>query len=82
MDAQPSACDGPAAAGSDFDTSLTVGQLLLPPRVFCTLGTAGVIATATRAALAGVTDDPEAATSIAFELGAPPAPRRDWRETR
>jgi hypothetical protein len=65
-----SACDGPAAAGPDFNTSLTVGQLQLPPRVFCTLGTAGVIATATRAALAGVTRDPEVATSIAFEWAA------------
>jgi hypothetical protein len=65
-----SACDGPAAAGPDFDPSLTVGQLRLPPRVFCTLGSAGVIASSTRAALAGVTRDPEAASAIAFGWGA------------
>lgn len=65
-----SACNGPAAAGAGFDPSLTAGQLLLPPRVFCTLGSSGVIATATRAALAGVTADPEAAAAIAFGWGA------------
>jgi hypothetical protein len=64
------ACNGPVAAGSSFDPSLTVGQLLLPPRVFCTLGAAGVIATATRSALAGVTRDPEAAAGIALGWGA------------
>jgi hypothetical protein len=47
-----------------------VGQLQLPPRVFCTLGQAGVIATATRSTLAAVTRDPDAATSIAFGWGA------------
>jgi hypothetical protein len=66
----PSACNGPAAAGAGFDPSLTAGQLLLPPRVFCTLGAAGVIAFATRAALAGVTADPEAAAAIALGWGA------------
>ena len=65
-----SVCDGPTAAGPDFDKSLTVGQLQLPPRVFCTLGSAGVIATATRSTLAAVARDPEAATSIAFGWGA------------
>ena len=65
-----SSCDGPAAAGSGFDPSLTVGQLQLPPRVFCTLGTSRVVASATRAALAGVTRDPEAALAIAFGWGA------------
>jgi hypothetical protein len=64
------ACNGPSAAGANFDSSLTVGQLQLPPRVFCTLGQAGVIATATRAALAGVTRDPEAAAGIALGWGA------------
>jgi hypothetical protein len=61
-----SLCDGPGAAGSDFDVSLTEGQLALPARVFCTLGRGGVIATSTRAALTGLTGDPEAATSIAL----------------
>jgi hypothetical protein len=65
-----SACDGPGEAGPDFDPSLTLGQLQLPPRVFCTLGKAGVIAAATRAALAGVTRDAQAASAIAFGWGA------------
>ncbi|HST26010.1 MAG TPA: hypothetical protein VLJ76_08460, partial [Gaiellaceae bacterium] len=56
-----SLCDGPAAAGSGFDTSLTEGQLSLSGNVFCTLGSSGVIATATRAQLAAVTGDPETA---------------------
>jgi hypothetical protein len=60
------ACDGPGAAGSGFDPSLTAGQLRLPSRVFCTLGSYGVIATATRAVLAGVTGDPETAAAIAL----------------
>jgi hypothetical protein len=64
------ACNGPSAAGTDFDSSLAVGQLQLPPRVFCTLGQAGVIATATRAALTGATRDPEAAAGIALGWGA------------
>lgn len=64
------ACNAPSRAGKDFDSSLTVGQLVLPPRVFCALGSAGVIATSTRAALAGVTRDPEAATTIALGWGA------------
>jgi hypothetical protein len=34
----PKLCDGPAAAGSGFDTSLTEGQISLPPGVRCTLG--------------------------------------------
>jgi hypothetical protein len=65
-----SACDGPVAAGADFDPSLTVGQLLLPPGVFCTLGPAGAIAAATRSALTGVTRDPATAAGIALGWGA------------
>ncbi len=65
-----SLCDGPSAAGSGFDTSLTEGQLSLPARVFCTLGPAGVIASATRAQLAAVTGDPEVAGTIALGWGA------------
>jgi hypothetical protein len=61
-----SLCDGPGKAGSSFDSSLTEGQLPLPAKVFCTLGRFGVIASATRAALSGVTRDPEAAASIAL----------------
>lgn len=65
-----SLCDGPGAAGAGFDASLTEGQLALPARVFCTLGQGGVIAAATRAQLALVTGDPEAAASIALGWGA------------
>ena len=64
-----SLCDGPAAAGGDFDGSLTEGQLTLPARVFCTLGSAGVIASATRTQLAAVTGDAEAAGTIALGWG-------------
>jgi hypothetical protein len=64
-----SLCDGPTAAGGGFDTSLTEGQLTLPARVFCTLGQAGVIATATRAQLAVVTGDAETAGTIALGWG-------------
>jgi len=59
-------CNGPQAAGAGFDSSLTEGQLPLPARVFCTLGRFGVIASSTRAALTGVTRDPETAASIAL----------------
>jgi hypothetical protein len=65
-----SLCDGPTAAGAGFDASLTEGQLVLPPGVFCTLGQAGVIAGSTRSALTAVTGDPEAAATIAFGWGA------------
>jgi len=65
-----SLCDGPAAAGDGFDASLTEGQLVVPPRVLCTLGSAGVIASATRAQLAAVTGDPETAATIALGWGA------------
>jgi hypothetical protein len=65
-----SLCNGPAAAGAGFDASLTVGQLSVPARVFCTLGASGVIATATLAQLASVTGDADAAGSIALGWGA------------
>lgn len=34
----PSLCDGPAAAGPDFDPSLTVGQIILPAGAQCAIG--------------------------------------------
>jgi hypothetical protein len=61
-----SLCDGTSAGGEGFDSSLTEGQLLLPARVFCTLGPAGVIAAETRAQLAAVTEDAETAGTIAL----------------
>jgi hypothetical protein len=65
-----SLCDGPSAAGTGFDASLTEGQLTVPAGVFCTLGSSGVIAAATRAQLAAVTGDPETAATIALGWGA------------
>jgi hypothetical protein len=65
-----SLCDGPAAAGAGFDTSLTEGQLTLPGGVFCTLGSEGVVANSTRAQLTAVTGDAEVAGSIALAWGA------------
>jgi hypothetical protein len=65
----PNLCDGPAAAGSGFDSSLTEGQLTVPGGVFCTLGKQGVIASATRGQLTAVTGDSEAAGSIALAWG-------------
>jgi hypothetical protein len=65
-----SLCNGPAVAGANFDTSLTVGQLSVPARVFCTLGSFGVIASGTRAQLAAVTGDAETAGSVALGWGA------------
>jgi hypothetical protein len=63
-------CDGPAAAGSSFDSSLSEGQLSLPARVFCTLGSSGVIAAATRSQLTAVTRDADAAGAVALGWGA------------
>jgi hypothetical protein len=62
-------CDGPASAGSGFDSSLTEGQLSIPSGVFCTLGKQGVISSATRGQLTAVTGDAEAAGSIALGWG-------------
>jgi hypothetical protein len=61
-----SLCDGPAAAGTGFDPSVSEGQLVLPGGAFCTLGPAGTIAAATRAQLAAVTGDAETAGTIAL----------------
>ena len=61
----PSLCNGPAAAGTGFNTSLTQGQLTLPVGTRCTLYgkpiTDGAISS-----LAPVTGDPDVAFSAAF----------------
>jgi hypothetical protein len=80
VDSQPERRDGPGGRlrlrhVPDPRTAPAAAAGFLP------LGTAGVIATATRAALAGVTHDPEAATSIAFEWAAARAASR-LAETR
>jgi hypothetical protein len=54
-------CDGPAAAGSDFDDSVTDGQLRLPRNVQCTLGTAGRISAPAINTLRQLTGDREIA---------------------
>ena len=55
-----SLCDGPAAAGPDFDTSLTEGQIILAPGVQCRVG-ASRITDGAIDALARVTGDREIA---------------------
>ena len=66
-----SLCDGPAAAGADFDPSLTLGQLSVPARVFCTLGACRRHRLGhARAARPPSRGDAEAAASIALGWGA------------
>ena len=55
-------CDAPAGTGSDFDASLTEGQLALPPGAVCTIGSQQILATAV-AAVARMTGDRDAATT-------------------
>ena len=59
-------CNGPAAAGTGFDTSLTAGQLLLAPDVYCQLTPKATIPVALRSQLADLTGDPAAAASAAL----------------
>jgi hypothetical protein len=59
-------CDGPGAAGAGFDSSLTAGQLNLPPDVYCDLGSGVTITTALRAQLAELTHDPNTAATAAL----------------
>jgi hypothetical protein len=61
-----SLCDGPAAAGSGFNSSLTEGQIDLPTGVRCTLGTQ-VLTQAAIDRLAAVTGDPDLAYTILYE---------------
>jgi hypothetical protein len=61
----PSLCNGPAAAGTGFNTSLTQGQLTLPAGTRCTLY-GKPITEGTISSLAPVTGDPDVAFSAAF----------------
>jgi hypothetical protein len=61
----PSLCNGPAAAGTGFNTSLTQGQLTLPAGTRCTLY-GKPITEGTISSLAPVTGDPGVAFSAAF----------------
>jgi hypothetical protein len=58
-------CDGPAAAGPDFNASRTEGQLVLPRGARCTIGRRWVEESAI-AGLTPVTGDPDVAFSAAF----------------
>ena len=60
-----SLCDGPAAGG-DFDTSSTEGQLVLPPGAICTIDSTRIPAQAV-SALARLTGDRDAATTALLE---------------
>src|SRR5581483_8281601 len=60
-----SLCDGPAAAGPAFNASLTEGQLLLPPGVYCAF-TKNRIAAADVARLSALTGDRHAALDTLF----------------
>ena len=61
----PSLCNGPAAAGKGFNTSLTEGQLVLPAGTRCTLY-GKPITESTISSLTPVTGDPDVAFTAAF----------------
>jgi hypothetical protein len=52
----PSLCDGPTAAGTGFNTSLTEGQLSLPADVQCVIGSDTILAEDVKAIEAGIGD--------------------------
>jgi hypothetical protein len=60
-----SLCNGPAAAGPDFDASLTEGQIVLAPGVQCRVGASSLTDGAVEA-LAKVTGDRELAYTALF----------------
>jgi len=66
----PTLCDGPAAGGPTFVTSLTEGQIVLPKSDYCSFAGGRRIATATVDALAKLTGDRHAAATAAFEQAA------------
>jgi hypothetical protein len=59
-------CDGPAAAGSGFDASLTEGQLILPSGARCILDGGRIDRTAL-GRMAELTGDPNFAASVLLE---------------
>jgi hypothetical protein len=68
-------CDGPAAAGAEWNASLTEGQLILPRGVTCKVGTTPITDAAIQA-LARVTGDPEiAGTALLARAAAAPYAR-------
>jgi hypothetical protein len=62
----PALCDAPAAAGPDFDTSLTAGQVELPPTARCVFAD-GAIDRRAVSRLTQLTGDSGYATSVLFE---------------
>src|SRR5207248_479015 len=63
-------CDGSAAGGPAFVTSLAEGQIVLPPGDDCGFAGGRHIATATVDALARLAGDRHAAVTAAFEQAA------------
>jgi hypothetical protein len=61
----PALCDGPAVAGTAFNTSLTEGQIALPAGVHCTFA-GGVVRTKAIAELQRLTSDRRAAITALF----------------
>ncbi len=61
----PALCDGPAAAGPDFNASLTEGQIVLPPGARCALGQL-TLAEETVRRLTAVTGDEQVALTALF----------------
>jgi hypothetical protein len=66
----PTLCDGPAAGGPSFVTSLAEGQIVLPNGDYCSFAGGRRIATTTVDALARLTGDRHAAVTAAFEQAA------------
>src|SRR5581483_254400 len=64
-----SLCDGPAAAGGGFDSSLAEGPVVLPPGIRCTFA-GGAVTNAAVSALAAVTRDPHLAFTALFARAA------------
>lgn len=62
-----SLCDAPKMLGSDFDSSLTEGQIILPRGKLCEVPGLGTIGVHQVKAIEAVTGDPDAALSLAFE---------------
>lgn len=73
-------CDGPAVAGSNWDASLTEGQLRLPRGVTCKVGPTAITDAAVQS-LARVTGDAEiAATALLARAAATPYARVSPRQ--
>jgi hypothetical protein len=63
----PTLCDAPRMLGPKFDTSLTDGQISLPPGAICSIAGGGSITAAALGPLEALTGDRDAAMSALFE---------------